>query len=421
MTSTQLPRTRRPTSDPSTLRYPYPVEWTAAKIRRFREVGLCLSQDEFATALGFAKRTVGNAERGAHPPSLALRRALDQALEKATDAQRDRFLANLPTDHHATPAGPGHTANPTLESVELLRQTEATDLGTGTLEQLEELVEHLGKEYFAVPPAEFRSTVLSWRRYVARLLDGKLTLRERRHLYAVAGWLSGLVAEASLAIGDEAGPHCAAALSLAQEVGDARLAGWVRGTQAQIALYAGDPQEAVAFAQAGQEVAPTGSAALFRACALEVRTQARRGNLAETDHALSHAEQALATRREPQTGSFFSFDAPYLPYYAGTAYAWLGETARARTWASQAVNLCDANPDPWPVARTSARVDLAVALTQAGEHDGAAAVGTEAVDIWAARPTDPARRRIEELLTALRPSAQPCVVELRERWQWISH
>ena len=56
------------------------MEWTPDRIRRLREVGLCLSQDEFATALGFAKRTVGNAERGTHLPSLALRRALDHAL-----------------------------------------------------------------------------------------------------------------------------------------------------------------------------------------------------------------------------------------------------------------------------------------------------------------------------------------------------
>lgn len=137
--------------------------------------------------------------------------------------------------------------------------------------------------------------------------------------------------------------------------------------------------------------------------------------------AVTRAEQALDMRSEPQTGSFFSFDAPYLPYYAGTAYAWLGKTACARSWASQAIELCDADPTPWPVARTSARIDLAVALTQAGEHDGAAAVGAEAMDIWAERPTRPARKRIEELVAALRPFNEPCVVELKERWQWISN
>ncbi|MBV8539147.1 MAG: hypothetical protein JO364_19745 [Pseudonocardiales bacterium] len=55
---------------------------------------LCLSQDRFAAALGSAKRTVGNAERGAHSPSLALRRALNHTVEQASDVQHDRFLVS---------------------------------------------------------------------------------------------------------------------------------------------------------------------------------------------------------------------------------------------------------------------------------------------------------------------------------------
>ncbi|MBV9160555.1 MAG: XRE family transcriptional regulator, partial [Pseudonocardiales bacterium] len=62
------------------------------------------------------------------------------------------------------------------------------DLGPGTLEQLEELVDQLGREYFAVPPVTFREDVLSWRRYVARLLDSKLILREP------GDWLSACAA-----------------------------------------------------------------------------------------------------------------------------------------------------------------------------------------------------------------------------------
>ena len=118
-----------------------------------------------------------------------------------------------------------HHLAPIAESVELLRRVEASDLGPGTLDQLEELVERLGLDYFAVPPTEFRTSVLSWRRYVIRLLNGQLTLAQRRRLYAVAGWLSGLLAEVSLALGEHAAPHCITALALAREVGDLRLAG----------------------------------------------------------------------------------------------------------------------------------------------------------------------------------------------------
>ncbi|MBV8540545.1 MAG: hypothetical protein JO063_06500 [Pseudonocardiales bacterium] len=70
------------------------MEWTAVRIRLLRDVGLCQSQHDFARTPGFAKRTIGNAERGATHPGLALRHALD----KTSDVQRDRFLAAVTTD-----------------------------------------------------------------------------------------------------------------------------------------------------------------------------------------------------------------------------------------------------------------------------------------------------------------------------------
>jgi DNA-binding XRE family transcriptional regulator len=93
-------------------RYASRMEWTPPRIRLFRDVGLCQSQHDFAKTLGVAKRTIGNAERGVHPPNLALRRALDQVLEHASDIQRDRFLAAITTEdqsiaflvHGTTPA-----------------------------------------------------------------------------------------------------------------------------------------------------------------------------------------------------------------------------------------------------------------------------------------------------------------------------
>ncbi len=189
------------------------VEWTPSRMRLLREVGLCRSQQDFAKTVGFAMRTIGNAERGVHPPGLALRRALDQVLEQATDAQRDHFHVAMATQDQGLISVVAGTS-PVVESVELLRRIEASELGPATVQQMQELVERLGVEYFTVSPAEFRETVLSWRRYVARLLDGALTLGQRRDLYAVAGRLTGLLAKVSLALG-EAELHCMTALSLA--------------------------------------------------------------------------------------------------------------------------------------------------------------------------------------------------------------
>ncbi len=92
------------------------MEWTSTRIRLLRDTGLCESQHDFAKTLGMAKRTIGNAERGAHLPSLALRRALDQALKHASDIQRDRFFAAVaahdtttsPAIHSSSTVAPGH-------------------------------------------------------------------------------------------------------------------------------------------------------------------------------------------------------------------------------------------------------------------------------------------------------------------------
>lgn len=73
-----------------------------------------MPQQEFAKESGFAKRTIGTAERGTHPPSLALRHALDQILEQASDAQRERFLAAVAAQEAADLAESSDRVDPTV-------------------------------------------------------------------------------------------------------------------------------------------------------------------------------------------------------------------------------------------------------------------------------------------------------------------
>jgi len=87
------------------------------------------------------------------------------------------------------------------------------------------------------------------------------------------------------------------------------------------------------------------------------------------------AEMAFGNLVQKPTGSIFSFDHPYLPYYAGTAYVWLEEPKLAQESAEQAIALCDGAPADWPVARAMARIDLAVSLVQQGELEGAGGIG----------------------------------------------
>jgi transcriptional regulator with XRE-family HTH domain len=73
------------------------MEWDPAYIWALR-AALRLPQEKFAYRLGAAPKTVRNWERGRHPPSLALQRALDEAWESTSPDQKKRFFACLARD-----------------------------------------------------------------------------------------------------------------------------------------------------------------------------------------------------------------------------------------------------------------------------------------------------------------------------------
>ena len=120
---------------------------------------------------------------------------------------------------------------------------------------------------------------------------------------------------------------------------------------------------------------------------------------------MAAAETAFDGLSQEPTGSIFSFDRPYLPFYGGTAYVWLNEPKLAQESAEAAIALCDGAPADWPVARVMARIDLAASLVQQGELEGAGRMGAEALEICAsARRTDPLAKRFAELLKDLEQS-----------------
>lgn len=363
-------------------------------------------------------------------------RALDQALRAATDDEHQRFLAGAGQD---LPLGTSEQEQPTdrrqalqaisalmsasyLESVEFTRRTEASDLGPATLQNLEEVVEQLGMDYLHTPPPQLFSEVHRWRQYVNRLLQGRHTLAQRRQLYAVAGWLSALLGHLCYDLGhrEAAETHCSTALHLAGEVGQAELTGWVRGSQALFATFSERPEQAVALAQAGQRVAPPDSAVAVRLLAQEGRAHARSGDREAAVAAIGLAEDTFARMVDQPTHSIFSFSAPYLPFYAGTCFLWLGQARLTQAHAERAISLCDLAPQDWPVARVLARFDLASGLIQQGEPEHACEVGAQALHLAGQRLTQPVRdqaRRLHAVLAPLRALA--AVRDLHERFRML--
>lgn len=390
------------------------LRWTGREARALRQATR-LSVRAFAEHLGVAVRTVSKWEAAgaATVPRPDFQAILDTALRQADDETRHRFDHLVQATTADSRPGFGHSD---AESIDLLDRVRASDLSPGTLDGLDEMLNRFAAAYFVIPPATFREQVLVQRRDVTTLLDGRATLRQRRRLYAITAGLAGLLAEVSLALGVDAHLHAATALSFAEEAGHHALAGWVRGTQAQIALHDNAPRDAVTFALAGVDVAPAGSSALVRAHTYLARARARCDDRQGTETALADADTAW--NRTGPGSTIFSLSPSYLPYCATTAYVWLGDAAVAQSWARQSV---DARPDAQPtVGRALAHADLAIALAQSRERDEAADLGMRAIDISTQRLTAASRRRIAELITALGPYPGPRVTELRERWQWIS-
>jgi transcriptional regulator with XRE-family HTH domain len=403
----QIGRTGRPGSDaftspqqllPSDAPYRVALRWWRQRRR--------LSLGELGALVYCTRQHLSAIELGERRGSLDTAERLDGALNAAGDLLR-RYRCEEPlsvsvrsrTTVDAPDSADGECASvlsgsddrdegqarAVVESMELSRQTEASELGPVTLEHLDLAVQRYGLIYLQVPARELFREIVKQRRYVVELLQRRHTLAERSRLYAVSGWLTGLLAHLAMDLGDvqAARAHSMTALQLASEIGHGDLAAWVWGTRAMTEIYCGDAREAISCTEAGERSAPPGSSAAVRLPAQAARACGRLRDEISLQRALDAAEAAYSQLSEAPTHSILSFDAPYLPFYAGTAYAWLGgQPRRVEEYAERTLALCDAAPAAWPVTRALARLDLATARIAQGAPDAAARLGWEILDIY---------------------------------------
>jgi hypothetical protein len=182
-----------------------------------------------------------------------------------------------------------------VEAMELARRAEASDVGAGTLEGVERAVQRLRRAAWGTPPESLLPAVEAQRRYVGRLLEGRLPPRRRRRLLVAAGWLSVLLAQLHFDAGDReaAEANRDATLRLARQADHAELAAWAVEALAWWALADGRHGDALELARSGQELAPPASAAALQLALDEAQAWACLG-----DHlqAAGARRQAALTR-----------------------------------------------------------------------------------------------------------------------------
>jgi transcriptional regulator with XRE-family HTH domain len=354
-----------------------------------------------------------------------LRNGRDYPSEKMA-ARLDEVLGAGGALHALVPApgrrgGPGTEpgADDEIAALELARRAEASDIGGGTVERLELIVDDLAIAYPATPPARLLTRVRTHLGYAGRLLDARATLSQHRRLLVTGGWLSLLAATCLVDLHSDhaAEAYLRTAGQLARETSHPDLTAWVLETRAWQALTAGEFRRAADISQGAQLAAPHGSSAHLQAVAQEGRAWARLGDAAETRRALTRLETLVSPLPVPDRPEHhYRYDPPKSEAYVATTLAWVGDpAAEGITREVLATIEAPGVAPPRPRRAALARLDLALALTAAGKDDEAVATTLQAVRSGRLAPVD--GRRVRDIIRAVTASHAPGAGELADAYR----
>jgi transcriptional regulator with XRE-family HTH domain len=351
---------------------------------------------------------------GAKHPSPGMARRLDEILHADGELAA---LGGTTTGRIPVVPAPGDE----VSALELARHAAASDVGGATLGRLEQGVDDLAVSYPGTPPAELLVRIRGYLGYVIGLLDARKTLAEHHRLLVAGGWLSLLAATCLIDLRQRAAAsaNLRTAAQLAAETGHREIAAWCLETRAWQVLTDGRYRQAADLARRAQRAAPNSSSAFIQATAQEGRAWARLGAARETYDALARAEKLVSPMPMPERPEHhYQYDPAKSQAYTATTLAWLGDPA-AEDYARQVLGRLESPADgpPRPRRAASARLDLALALTGAGQVDEAAAMALDAVTSRLLVPSN--YWRAEEVIGAVTTRGVPEGRELEEAYHEI--
>jgi transcriptional regulator with XRE-family HTH domain len=356
---------------------------------------------------------ISNLRTGRDRASSELAARLDEVLGAG-----GALLALVPVPGRRNRPGIVPGADDEIAALELARRAEASDLGGGTVQRLELIVDDLAIAYPATPAADLLVRVQTHLGYVGQLLDGRSTLSQHRRLLVTGGWLSLLAATCLIDLHSDhaAEAYLRTAGQFASETGQPDLTAWVQETRAWQALTAGDFRRAAEISQGAQLAAPHGSSAHLQAIAQEGRAWARAGDAAETRRALTRLEALVSPLPVPDRPEHhYRYDPPKSEAYVATTLAWVGDpAAEGITREVLATIEAPGSAPPRPRRAALARLDLALVLAATGKDDEAAVMALKAVQSGRLAPVD--GRRVRDILRAVTASQAPGVRELAEAY-----
>jgi tetratricopeptide (TPR) repeat protein len=306
---TETPMSQTPTLNPTAAA----AACLGALLRRLR-IDNGLTQAGLGRRTGFHGSYISAVERSAVHPSRELVERCDEALQADGVLLALWSLAHPEGSQPATtgagpppevkaPDGRSGPGEPVFEAVEVARRAEVSGLGPGTLAGVEQAVARLRGAAVGTPPRELVPAALAQLRDVGHLLERRPTLGQHRRLLIAAGRLSLLLAQLWFEAGDREAAEASrdAAFRLAGQAGHAELAAWSVEALALWALADGRFDDALALAQAGQDLAPPASAAAVQLALDEAQAWAALGDAGQAAGARHQA--ALTTAMLPAAAS----------------------------------------------------------------------------------------------------------------------
>jgi len=387
---------------------PY-ASWTklfGATLRQLRlktTNGEALTQADLGKLVAYSGATVSAIERGTLRPDEAFVEACERELHAGGVLRAFLPFVNTEWAEYRNGAAPDHVhllspaevaTDPavfkdpayldslpehTLEAKALALRAGASDTSQGVVETVQLQVDRYCRDYPTVSPALLEPRVRQRLRELHELLDGRLTLRQRRDLLTAGGFLTLLLSclQFDMGHGEAAEESRDAAYQLGRAAEHQEIVAWSYEISAWFALVDKRYDDTVQHARAGLAVAPNSSAGVQLAVQ-EAKGWSRMGIADQAERALQRGAASLARLPTPSNPEHhFVFDAAKLSFYAATCWAWLGRPDRAHEHAEAVVAQCLAVPgrERWPVRLAETRVDLGLMAVQEGELDAACHFG----------------------------------------------
>lgn len=311
------------------------------------------------------------------------------------------------------------------ESVQLTLSTEGPAGGTQTLEQLDQAVTYYALHYSAPPLHVLFGEVQQTRQIVASILQalGRAAGhpqrdQQQRHLWQLAGRLSGLLGNAAFHLSDPAAAsaHLDTARQLALRSGDADLVAWARGAQSMLAHYQGRFQDAAQLAEDGAGAAAT---PLVRAQLLawgQLRALAALGQQADARHVIAAAARELEADAVGSAPGRFGFGPTELELHLAEAHLTLEHPVEAQRHAQTSLDHGDYGLGGW----SAAQITIALAEVGQARADQAAQRGLLVLErVPPDRLRETTRKRLAALRRALAAVDTSPARDFRERLQLV--